>query len=76
MISSREIATLYDKYHHHVKRDIEVMCQQLGLDVLKHTYLDSQNRKQTEYLVDKETYLCLREGYNAKLRITQVVHLN
>lgn len=69
MTSSREIATLYGKYHHHVKRDIEIMCRQLGLGVLKHTYLDSQNREQTEYLLDKETYLCLIEGYNAKLRI-------
>ena len=69
-ISSREIATLCGKYHHHVKRDIENMCQQLGLDVLKHTYLDG---KQTEYLLDKETCLCLLKGYNAKLRITDYV---
>ena len=70
-MSSREIATLCDKQHYHIKRDIETMCQQLGLDVSKfgYIYLDSQNREQTEYLLDKETCLCLVAGYNAKLRM-------
>ncbi len=47
------------------------MCQQLNLDVLtfQHIYLDSMNREQTEYLLDKETCLCLVAGYNAKLRM-------
>lgn len=71
-MSSREIATLCDKEHFHVKRDIETMCQQLELDVSKFGYIykDSQNREQTEYLLDKETCLCLVAGYNAKLRMT------
>ena len=47
------------------------MCEQLNLDVLtfQHIYLDSMNREQTEYLLDKETCLCLVAGYNAKLRM-------
>lgn len=70
-MSSREIATLCDKEHKNVKRDIEVMVEQLELDTLKfeHIYKDSQNREQTEYLLDKETCLCLVAGYNAKLRL-------
>ena len=70
-MSSREIATLCDKEHRHVKRDIEVMAEQLKIDASKfgHIYLDSMNREQTEYLLDKETCLCLVAGYNAKLRM-------
>ena len=47
------------------------MCEQLNVDVLtfQHIYLDSMNREQTEYLLDKETCLCLVAGYNAKLRM-------
>ena len=65
-MSSREIATLCDKEHRHVKRDIEVMAEQLKIDASKfgHIYLDSMNREQTEYLLDKETCLCLVECYN------------
>ena len=70
-MSSREIATLCDKEHKNVKRDIEMMAEQLELDTLRfeHIYLDSMNRQQTEYLLDKETCLCLVAGYNAKLRM-------
>ena len=70
-MSSREIATLCGKEHRHVKRDIELLAAQLELDASKfgHIYLDSMNRQQTEYLLDKETCLCLVAGYNAKLRM-------
>ena len=54
-MSSREIATLCDKEHKHVKRDIDVMTEQLELDTPRfgHIYLDSMNRQQTEYLLHK-----------------------
>ena len=70
-MSSREIATLTGKGHFHVKRDIEVLTGQLDVDVSKfaHIYTDSMNRQQTEYLLDKDTCLCLVAGYNAKLRM-------
>ena len=70
-MSSREIATLTGKGHFHVKRDIEVLAEQLEVDVSKFggIYLDSMNRQQTEYLLDKDTCLCLVAGYNAKLRM-------
>lgn len=70
-MSSREIAELTDKRHPDVKRDIETMCSQLSLDVSKfaHIYLDSMNRQQTEYLLDKELSICLVAGYSAPLRM-------
>ena len=54
-MSSREIAELCDKEHRHVKRDIDVMTEQLEIDASKfgHIYTDSQNRQQTEYLLHK-----------------------
>ena len=70
-MSSREISTLTGKKHYNVMRDIELLAAQLEVDVSKfaHIYLDSQNREQTEYLLDKDTCLCLVAGYNAKLRL-------
>lgn len=70
-MSSREIATLTGKEHFHVKCDIEVLAEQLEVDVSKFggIYTDSQNHQQTEYLLDKDTCLCLVAGYNAKLRM-------
>lgn len=71
-MSSREITTLTGKKHYNVMRDIELLAEQLELDALKfeHIYTDSQNRQQAEYLIDKDTCLCLVAGYNAKLRMT------
>lgn len=70
-MSSREIAELTEKRHADVKRDIMVMSEQLEIDVRKfaHTYFDSQNREQGEFLLDQDTTLCLVSGYSAKLRM-------
>lgn len=70
-MSSREISTLTGKKHYNVMRDIELLAEQLELDASKfgHIYTDSQNRQQAEYLLDKDTCLCLIAGYNAKLRM-------
>ena len=50
-MSSREIATLCDKRHSDVKRDIEVLTGQLDVDVRKfaHIYTDGMNRQQSAY---------------------------
>lgn len=70
-MSSREISDLTEKQHQHVKRDFENMCIQLNLDASNfgHTYIDSINRAQVEYLLDQETTLCLVSGYSAPLRM-------
>lgn len=70
-MSSREIATLTGKQHFHVKRDIERMISDLKEDPSNFgcTYLDGQNRTQTEYMLDREHTDCLLTGYSAELRM-------
>lgn len=70
-MSSREIAELTGKQHKHVKRDIEVMLDGLGVNAPKfgHIYFDSRNREQTEYRLPKDETLCLLAGYDAKARM-------
>ena len=69
-MSSREIAELTGKQHQHVKRDIEKMLEELQEDASKfgHIYLDSMNRDQTEYRLDRELTETLLLGYSAPLR--------
>ena len=69
-MSTRIIADLTEKRHDHVKRDVENMLGQLGLDIPKFggIYFDAQNRQQTEYLLDEELTMTLVTGYNIVLR--------
>lgn len=69
-MSSREIAELTGKRHPDVKRDIQSMASELEEDVsdFARIYLDSMNREQTEYLLDKELTETLLTGYSAKMR--------
>nr|WP_323615221.1 Rha family transcriptional regulator [Pseudomonas putida] len=70
-MSSREIAELTGKRHPDVKRDIQAMASDLKVDVstFAHIYLDARNRRQTEYLLDREHTECLLTGYSAMLRM-------
>ncbi len=70
-MSSREIAQLTNKEHKNVKRDIEKMLSELKEDALtfERIYTDSMNRKQSEYLLDKDHTECLLSGYSAELRM-------
>jgi phage antirepressor YoqD-like protein len=74
VMSSREIADLTGKQHKNVKRDIALMLADLQKDALsfERTYLDGQNRNQTEYLLDREHTDCLLTGYSAPLRMAVV----
>lgn len=69
-MSSREIAELTGKEHFHVKRDIEHMLKELGKDASSFggIYLDSMNRQQTEYRLDRELTETLVTGYSIPLR--------
>ncbi|HEN3396999.1 TPA: phage antirepressor KilAC domain-containing protein [Yersinia enterocolitica] len=77
-MSSREIAEVTDKRHPDVKRDIEVMFEQLQGDASKFAriYSDSMNRKQTEYVLDREHTECLVTGYNAILRMKVIKRMH
>ncbi len=69
-MTSREISELTGKRHPDVKRDIEKMLADLSEDVSKFAriYLDSMNREQTEYSLDRELTETLLTGYSAVLR--------
>lgn len=71
-MSSREIADITGKQHQHVKRDIEIMFNQLQEDVSKigRIYHDSMNRSQSEYLLDKDQTICLIAGYSPIFRMS------
>ena len=77
-MSSREIAELTGKEHKNVKRDIENMLKELGKDALsfERIYLDSMNRQQTEYHLDRELTQTLITGYSIPLRHKVIQRLN
>jgi Rha family phage regulatory protein len=71
IISSREIAELTDKRHADVMRDIRNLIDQGAIGRLSFalsSYINSQNKKQPMYNLDKEASLVLATGYNAPLR--------
>jgi len=73
-MSSREIAELTSKHHKNVKRDIEKMLNELDIDRLsiERIYLDSMNRKQSEYNLNRDLTDCLLTGYSAKARMAVI----
>lgn len=77
-MSTREIAELTEKEHKNVKRDCEAMFLELNLDALsfERIYLDTMNRKQTEYLLTYELVQTLITGYSIKLRHAVIQRLN
>lgn len=70
-MSSREIAELTGKEHKNVTVDIKKMLEELGEDALtfQRIYLDSMNRQQVEYYLDRRHVDCLLTGYSAALRM-------
>lgn len=67
-ITSRDIASLTNKDHKHVKRDIETA---LGKDATRfgRIYKDSMNRDQSEYVLPKNIALGIVSGYSFELRM-------
>lgn len=76
-MSSREVADLTGKQHHHVVRDIKHNLAELNIDASKFgcIYLDSSNRKQTEYLLPPDLVMTLLTGYSVPLRHRVVTRL-
>jgi phage regulator Rha-like protein len=77
-MSSREVAELTGKQHHHVVRDIKHNLAELNLDASKFgcIYFDASNRKQTEYLLPPDLVMTLLTGYSVPLRHRGVKHMN
>lgn len=69
-MSSREIAALTGKEHKHVLTDIRTMIADLELDEpgFRRIYLDTMNRQQTEFVLDRELTETLLTGYSTPLR--------
>ena len=71
-MSSREVAELTGKDHRHVLRDLDVLRGQLG-DMFAgsaQTWTHPQNsQRYPEYVLDKDTTLCLVAGYDALVRM-------
>ena len=76
-MSSREIAELTGKRHDHVMRDIRNMLAELKITdpSFGGSYQDSQNRQQSEYLLDEEHTLCLTSGYDVAQHDGEPQHL-
>ena len=74
-MSSREIATLCDKRHDHVLRDIDNLNETYGQIPLPkvgegyYTAPNTGNQQHREYLLTKEQCIDLITGYRADLRI-------
>lgn len=69
-MSSREIAELTGKEHPNVMRDIRVMLEELGEDVLRFEdiYSDAYGRWQPCFNLPKDLTITLVAGYNTKVR--------
>ena len=69
-MSSREIAELTGKRHDHVKRDIDVMCDALGIHSpdLGSKYVAGNGQTYTEYRLDRYHTEVLITGYDVKRR--------
>lgn len=71
-MSSREISELTGKDHRHVLRDLDVLRCQLG-DMFTgsaQTWTHPQNgQRYPEYVLDKDTTICLVAGYDALVRM-------
>jgi len=70
-MSSVEIASLMDKNHFHVVRDIKELIDQGAIDTSSFgliSYLDTMNREQPMYELDFESSMVLVTGYDPKRR--------
>jgi phage antirepressor YoqD-like protein len=76
-MSSREIADLTGKHHHHVVRDIKRNLAELNIDASTFgcIYRDDSNRAQTEYFLGHDLVMTLLTGYSTPLRHRVVTRL-
>lgn len=72
-MTSREIAELTGKRHGNVIRDIEMMAEGLGSDlsfgIKSSTYAHQNGGTRRQYVLDKDSTICLVAGYNVTARM-------
>ena len=76
-MSSREIATLCDKEHKNVIRDIKTMLSNIDGSILSHEYyqtLTDDRGYTSEILLNENLSINLVTGYNPTLRLRMVQH--
>lgn len=73
-MSSMEIAELTGKKHGHVKRDIEEVLNQAGINASKYgcIYKDAQNREQTCYNLPRRECDLVISGYSVPYRLAVI----
>lgn len=64
LVSSLDLAKEFDKEHKNVKRDLKLISNNSGIDLIESSYIDSSNRKQTHFLICPELVDALRKRYN------------
>lgn len=72
-MTTREIAQITGKEHRNVKRDAEVMFEQLNIDPKGYAQIwthPQNGQSYEEFVLDKELSMCLVSGYNVQLRMT------
>lgn len=72
-ITSREIAELTGKLHHHVLRDIDNLVSELQPNLVagfkSSTYIDNSGKSNRQYELDRDSTYCLMAGYDANSRM-------
>jgi len=75
VVDSRHVADKFHKRHDHVMRDIEIALATFSqldnpkfgdTNFVKSHYRDSQNRKQTEYLLTRDGFSYIAMGFSGK----------
>lgn len=69
LVSSREVSKNFNKEHKNIKRDIKkLISSNLSVSIMffENMYMDSQNRIQSEYIMNRDGFSLLAMGFNGK----------
>ena len=74
--TSQMVAQKFNKNHQHVTRDIRKLHEELGLSKIgltkfkemfqENTYVNSQNKKQPMYIMNRDGFMLLVMGFTGK----------
>ncbi|EDU7693058.1 hypothetical protein JJJ47_001766 [Salmonella enterica] len=63
LISSLDISEEFGKKHSHVRRDLKLISNNMGIELVESHYIDASNRKQKQFLMCEELADALRQRY-------------